>query len=528
MNLSAFSIRTILCSIIALMGLFAFILAMFSGSINEELIFNNQRAMVTEMIRVMTHEQLNHLSDDSKDLGLSLQSNPEFKQAIKAGDKALLLKMLNNQFHQYFVTAGIIKLEQLALFDADFKLLVEATEGSVSFKQQQQICPQLFDIAKKRTGSQRMVILQGLCKYQIRPIHTVVVPVGGLKIQGYIMVMTDFTHNLERIESSLSIPLTFRLPNNDAVYMSPNWPSKEGDSLISHYELKTSTGLPLLSIFASQNIIELTHSLKQSYIHVLIISCAGTLFIILLSLVTLHKTMLKPLNQLVNKFRSLRAKHDRMGEQLELTGTKEIHEIMGGFNELSTKLNSLYQSLEHMAYTDSLTKLPNRHQFQESLASNIQVHQQINRTFTLLLMDLNRFKEVNDTYGHNVGDELLKEVSLRLHNTLRDDDIVTQLSADSFSKLNENIVARLGGDEFSAILTDIHTAADAKVVAEKIVLAMKKPACVGGHELNIGLSIGIALYPKDAGNAHDLVSHADKAMYKAKKMDCNYFIYESE
>lgn len=237
--------------------------------------------------------------------------------------------------------------------------------------------------------------------------------------------------------------------------------------------------------------------------------------------------MLNPLNLLVNKFRILHVEQSRMGDKLEVTGTKEIHEIIEGFNEMSVKLNKLYDSLEHIAYTDTLTKLPNRLQFQESLENFIQLHQQINKSFALFLIDLNRFKEVNDTFGHHVGDELLKTVSLRLHNSLRNGDIVTQLDRHSFSKFEKDMVARLGGDEFSVILTSIHTSEDATLVAKKLIETMKQTLQINEHQLTIGLSIGIAMYPEHGDNSQTLLNHADIAMYNAKSNNCGFSIYDS-
>ena len=512
--------------IIVLMGLLSFALALISGSIHRDLVFENQRAAMNEMISVMVHKRLKELSDDSQDLGLSLQSLPAFKQAIADNDTTILQEMLNNQFHQYFVTAGIIKLKQLILLDTDYSMIVEATEGDIFLSLLQSFCPQLFIQAQARTGSERMKTLRHLCLFNNRPIYAVVVPVGGLRLKGYIMVITDFVHNIKNIESDLSLPLSLRLANNEIVFQSPDWTSNEKKSLISTYNLSTPTGTLLISATTSQNMDQLTKALKNSRFQVLIITGTATFFIVLFSIFIIRNTMLNPLNLLVNKFRVLHTNQSNMDDQLKVTGTKEIHEIIGGFNEMSLKLNQLYNSLEHIAYTDTLTKLPNRLQFQESLENFIQLHDKINKTFSLFLIDLNRFKEVNDTFGHHTGDELLKEVSLRLHNCLRDGDIVTQLDQNSFSKIDKDMIARLGGDEFSVILTSIHTAEDATLVAKKLIEAMKPSINIDGNQLKIGLSIGIAMYPQHGDNIQALLNHADIAMYNAKTQNTGFSIYE--
>jgi len=527
-NLSRFSIRTILGLIIVLMGLLSFALALISGAIHRDLVFETQRTVMNEMMSVMVQKRLKELSVDSQDLGLSLQSLPAFKQAILANDKSTLQEMLNNQFHQYFVTAGIIKLQQLILLNTDYSIIAEATEGDIFLSKQPSFCPQIFNQARGRTGSQRMKILGQLCLYDNKPVYAVIVPIGGLRLKGYIMIITDFIHNLKNIESDLSLPLSLRLASNEVVFQSSDWTSSEKKSLISTYNLSTSTGTLLITASTSQNMSQLTQALKYARLQVLVIAGTATFLIVLFSIFIMRNTMLNPLNQLVNKFRVLHTEKSTMGDQLKVTGTKEIHEIIGGFNEMSLKLNQLYNSLEHIAYTDTLTQLPNRLQFQDSLKNFIRLHHEINKSFSLFLIDLNRFKEVNDTFGHHTGDELLKEVSLRLHNSLRNGDIVSQLDQNSFSKIDEDMIARLGGDEFSVILTSIHTTEDATLVAKKLIDAIKPPININGNQLTIGLSIGIAMYPQHGNNVQSLLNHADIAMYNAKAQKAGFSIYKPE
>ncbi|MDR4471863.1 MAG: GGDEF domain-containing protein [Nitrospira sp.] len=123
------------------------------------------------------------------------------------------------------------------------------------------------------------------------------------------------------------------------------------------------------------------------------------------------------------------------------------------------------------------------------------------RPLAVMLLDLDRFKAVNDTLGHDVGDQLLKEVSTRLLDSVREVDTV----------------ARMGGDEFTAILEGISGEDDVLVVAKRIVESIGSPGLRSGRILSIGVSIGITLYPSDDDNIDELLRHADKAMYAAKQ-----------
>jgi diguanylate cyclase (GGDEF)-like protein len=127
----------------------------------------------------------------------------------------------------------------------------------------------------------------------------------------------------------------------------------------------------------------------------------------------------------------------------------------------------------------------------------------------LLYLDLDRFKEVNDSFGHAVGDLLLKEVSERLAQALRLSDSV----------------ARMGGDEFTVILTKIVDPEDAAIVAQRIVGSLTKPFLLEGHPISIGVSIGIGIYPIDGEDPDTLLKKSDTAMYRAKGEGSNLFRY---
>lgn len=173
-----------------------------------------------------------------------------------------------------------------------------------------------------------------------------------------------------------------------------------------------------------------------------------------------------------------------------------------------TKRKQLESTLRHQSLYDSLTSLPNRNLFFDRLDQACLKYQRQQTGFALLMIDLNRFKEVNDTLGHPVGDIVLNEVGRRLSFVLRKSDSL----------------ARLGGDEFSAILNDIEKAEDAVATAEKMVEALHPPVLVGQHALSVGASIGIALCPEHGISQANLVAHADYAMYQSKRSMCSVVV----
>lgn len=162
--------------------------------------------------------------------------------------------------------------------------------------------------------------------------------------------------------------------------------------------------------------------------------------------------------------------------------------------------------LHRLAYFDSLTGLPNRALFIERLREAMERAERDERLVALMLLDLDRFKAINDTFGHFIGDRLLGEVAARLATCVRGGDVV----------------ARLGGDEFTVLLPDARHVQDAAIVARKILQRFAEPVVIDGHELHISLSIGISVYPFHDDIA-DLFRDADTAMYHAKEQGGNRF-----
>lgn len=161
----------------------------------------------------------------------------------------------------------------------------------------------------------------------------------------------------------------------------------------------------------------------------------------------------------------------------------------------------------HMAYHDALTGLPNRVLFNDRLNVAMSSAKRNNKKFALMILDLDKFKAVNDTLGHDVGDQLLQSVANRLRARLRRSDTV----------------ARLGGDEFILLLPEIDHAEYADVVAKKIVDSFRRPFLLGKHDLNVTASVGIAVYPDHGVDFDALKKSADIAMYKAKEHGRNNF-----
>ncbi|MBD5633981.1 MAG: GGDEF domain-containing protein, partial [Candidatus Eremiobacteraeota bacterium] len=158
------------------------------------------------------------------------------------------------------------------------------------------------------------------------------------------------------------------------------------------------------------------------------------------------------------------------------------------------------ERISHLAYHDALTGLPTRNLFHDRLAVALARARRNDRKVAILMLDLDRFKDVNDRMGHQAGDRLLAHVAACLRRCVRSSDTV----------------ARVGGDEFVLVLDDLHGKSEAESVAEKLLRELRAPLEFGARTILPSASVGISLYPDDGDNAEDLLQHADAAMYRAK------------
>jgi diguanylate cyclase (GGDEF)-like protein len=182
------------------------------------------------------------------------------------------------------------------------------------------------------------------------------------------------------------------------------------------------------------------------------------------------------------------------------------------------------ERIRHLAYFDAQTALPNRILFQERVLQAIADARRSRRQVALLFMDLDHFKHVNDTLGHDAGDLLLCEVAARLNQAVRDTDPLTRGVQGSV----ESVLARHGGDEFIVCLSGIERAEDAARVATRVLAALAAPVRLNGTEVYCTASIGISLYPQDGDDPETLLKHADAAMYQAKASGRNnYHFFDS-
>ncbi len=220
-------------------------------------------------------------------------------------------------------------------------------------------------------------------------------------------------------------------------------------------------------------------------------------------------------------------KQERFVSQHIETVTNHKGQIIGliGTVQDITERKNQENIIRHLAYYDEVTQLPNRVFFLKFLTKTIELAHRNKRNFAILFLDLDGFKGINDTYGHQAGDQLLREISKRLTEGLRCSDLASRY----FDYFDHKVdVARLGGDEFIILLNELTRPEDAATVAGRIQRWITKPIALGDRMVHINVSMGIAVFPHDGGDSETLLKNADIAMYHAKKLGKGHYQFFRE
>ena len=281
------------------------------------------------------------------------------------------------------------------------------------------------------------------------------------------------------------------------------------EPLLQQLHKRLDTLRVALQVQATRQIDALTQT-GRNLSTTLLVSLGLMLLLGIAGYVALDRLILLPVRQLTGNL-SKRA-NQSPGIFHAPPAVRETSELLNAFADMQAQVRARERELDHLAHHDALTSLPNRSLFRGRLADAIQAAQQHDMLVGLLFMDLDRFKQVNDSYGHAAGDQMLIEISRRLLKVFRQEDLV----------------ARLGGDEFAILLQSLHDRHEMSRLAEKALRAIERPYEFEQQIFYSGASIGIAVAPDDGTDPDRLIQLADTAMYAAKRDEGSSFRYVSE
>lgn len=266
------------------------------------------------------------------------------------------------------------------------------------------------------------------------------------------------------------------------------------------------------SVIIQSDLLAMFEHIQFLALLVLIVALLTLIMAIILGM-QFQRFITAPIDTLLEAMQQVSLNKD-YAHRIPETGNDELGQLMNGFNQMLTEIEirdqSLFerqQQLDQLAHYDSLTGLANRAMLMDRLHQALHQARRYNQKLAILFVDLDGFKEVNDSLGHKAGDELLKQVASRLNSIVRGSDTI----------------ARLGGDEFTICLHHVASAESACIVARKVVELYAEPFKLEGASCRITGSVGVALYPHDAETVEALMKAADTAMYQAKQRGKNNF-----
>lgn len=232
---------------------------------------------------------------------------------------------------------------------------------------------------------------------------------------------------------------------------------------------------------------------------IIIVEIMFFVFLAFMTMSFLNRNLFHPLKLLLSSTHKMED-----GKKLEIqdvTSSDEMGYLLASFYKMNEKVHARTQKLDYKAHHDELTGLQNRTSLFDEIENSIIALKETDSKSAIMFIDLNKFKPINDTFGHDVGDAILVETAKRLKSAVRSNDIVF----------------RIGGDEFLVLIEEVRDSSQVELIVSKILKEFAKSGTFQGHEIEIGLSIGVSIAPDDSKEADELVKMADIAMYEAKK-----------
>jgi diguanylate cyclase (GGDEF)-like protein len=515
MQLNQLSMRTSLIIAMTVMGLLCVFFVWETSRVWREFAVDNQRASVNEQVRVWLANLRKHFDTESREIVQIAKSDLELMTAVRNENRQIASKRLSKLYEHPFFRTGESELISLQALGQDFNQITETSAGSLEKNLNQVPCQSLRTQASRRSGTERHKPVGGICIVDKEIHYEFIQPLGEDPRAGYLQITYNMLHNFAAAETTLKgLVLKLSLADGNELYKSAKWP-KENEATSGKLAVEqalnvNAPGKSAINVAVLADMESFYASLADTERTVMLTASIAALLVVLILWFPLQGMTVKPLQKLVTQLRRVRADKIHLGEHVMTVGNTEIAELGAGFNDITTRLKELYGSLESLAFTDPLTKLPNRTLFHDKLQQAIEEARRDYKPFALFLMDLDRFKDINDTLGHQVGDMLLQQVAARLRSKLRDIDTV----------------ARMGGDEFAILLPAVNDK-HATMAARMLLQALRTPFRIEEQSLDIGASIGIALYPDHGVDANILIQRADVAMYAAKHANSGHAFYDS-
>ncbi|MEN9451524.1 MAG: hypothetical protein RLZZ369_583 [Pseudomonadota bacterium] len=509
--------------VVVYLGMLLIVQAISYWFIQDSLNRNARTSIHTELVNgeKVFKRLLSQKNDNLEQATRVLASDFGFRAAVASGDQATIQSALVN--HGERIQANV------AIFtDAQFNIQASATPiNTASMVSAVKAYAQQGN--DESHSAHQIEVIDG------QPFQIVAVPIRAPQIIGWVGMGFKVTDQLLKDLKDLSqldVALMLQqpqgkwtvasatMPSATSSHLSTAWPPPEPYSAgqdvalwVNQEEfraipmaLPSSHGSSTVVALLMESVAQATAPYAQLKLNLLILTGIGVFVFACGSFIT-AKRITTPLRVLSASARRL--EHGDYGARVQVSSKDEIGELAQSFETMRQAIQAREGEIRRLAYQDSLTDLPNREQFRSDLRHNIMRARDEGVPCTILLMDLDRFKHVNDVLGHRFGDRLLRSVAERLRQEALDP---------------EDVLARLSGDEFAILLpgTSPHAAT---LLAKRIIQAFERPFTLDDHTVDLSSGIGVACSPENGLDVDVLMSRAEMAMYAAKQSQSGYVTY---
>lgn len=290
-------------------------------------------------------------------------------------------------------------------------------------------------------------------------------------------------------------------------------------NIVFSFRKQLASGINVIAFLAEDDVINASYDLSKT---IYVISVVLALFVVVSIFMTLRYLFMKPIDALHAAAQEI--SNGNLSVDINIDKNDEIGMLAKYFYDVSKNLKQTHEETNYLANHDDLTGLPNDRMFADYLENIIAIANTKKHRLALLFIKLNNIKQINDSYEQEGGDTVLKEMALRLNNSLRKDT----LGANELHDQSYDIVARIGADDFIVLLDNIDGPWDAAVVSDRIIKLLQQPIAVDNEDVVISCSIGASVYPDDSLSAQELIKNADIAMYRAKENGENHYQFYSD
>ena len=511
MEIQRLSIKSLTITVLIVIAGFSVLLSFVSGEYFFKAAREAQLYSLSRVIQVATKDIMQELHDQTYYIATALSVEGEipkkFVKAVKGEATEELVKALDDPLITGFVGAYIIELVKVRTYDLKLNFIAESHQGIQGLSSQMPKI--LYQQGYDRKGVARSKAISGLWQHADKSYYSVLVPMGGIFISGYLEVVVNPVNNLVKLSEKMDSPISIRSGiNPKKAYYEPK--KSTAELLPIEYELKTDLGASAYLLTSYEDIAKLSEGVKKTVFNTIFVFIGLVLIVLLVAIWLFQLLLFKPVNLMLNEIRNIT--DGDISRDLQVKGLAEIAILSGEFNKMTKEIRSREEVLTRLSVIDALTKIANRRKFDEVLKNEYLLGCRSGKPLSILMIDIDYFKQFNDTYGHLAGDDCIKKVATALKRSVyRPTDLV----------------ARYGGEEFAIILPDT-TESGERMIAEKIMseiarLNIPHPSSLIDNKVTVSIG-GYSVVPSIHDDPTFIVAEADKSLYQAKQAGRKQFI----